>query len=1013
MILDALVLDGLTQDIIIGAVHISRWNLHQVNAALMDRFAASRPPDESRPQPVGLAAILPIINDLDEDSFGDLAAYPVVNPTIPDGDSSYGGPSDLQQRMQELVAKFDDIFASKVGNSAARVPPMTLELEENAVMSKALQLPVRSQCREHNEALQEQLAELQAVGVIEAVNTQYFSQVLLVRKADKSLRFCVDYRHINKITKSQPFPLPNIPLLLQSLQGNKYFSVIDLTAGYHQCPLDADAQAFSAFKTAQGIFMFTRVPFGFKQAPGYFQKIMQDLVLHGLVGKICLVYIDDIIVWGKTDEEILTNTQIVFERLRKFELKIKKSKCRLGVTTVQYVGHIVSETGIRMSDERKEAVLRMQQPTTVTDLRRFLGTTNYFRAFIQNYAQITAPLYALDCHGPKAKKHPVTWTTEADDAFVSTRQAIADASTLTYLKDEGEVRLYTDASDFAIGAHLVQVDEEGVEHTVSFYSKRLTAVEQRWNTSEKEMYAVIMAVKKLHTFIGGRPFIVMTDHRNLSFWQTPSASPKVERWRQLLSVYDITWRVIPGSENVMADALSRLLAMYATTAQPTLLPVIATMSTTEPAAKKQRARQHKSSEPPINLACVHGDAEGHFKLDKTLEKLKARGITWPGMARHVADFIRSCPVCQRSSTAPSHSHGATFTLKAARPNELVAMDTVGPLDVDTYGFAYVLVFVDHMTSFVRAYPLFSTEAKECAKRLVEYMCREGIPKNLHSDRGTQFVNAVIAETTRFFRVQQSFSTAYSHEENGVVERTIKDLRNQLLAYLLDSKGTLSNWSDAIPMVERILNTKVCSYTGVTPAAMKFGHANALEVGVFADTPPEGDISSSDYLAQIKWFQELVIGNLPAPTASTSSAATKFEEGDLILVDRVVRLKKQVDEPLRDGPFLVLRQSGDRVSYENYQTSKVSTVHVSRCRKYHPRGDPWVELRAAMAAAGSYEVEEILSHQKIRTSYKFIVKYLGYDPPEEDSSKNLSLRATQAFRRYADKNPELRHLVLGE
>ncbi len=998
--IEAFVLDDLAEDIIIGGLHISRLQLHSVSAALLDRYAESCHDAAEVPC---LLSMLPLIYDSGEDDLGDLEAYPLVKVDIVNGDASYGGPDQLQQQMRSLVQDFQDIFATKVRDTPALVPPLILELDEGAKLTKALQLPVRSQCPEHNAALEEQLGDLLVVGVIREVNSQYFSQVLLVRKADGTLRFCVDYRFVNQITKAQPYPLPNIPLLLQTLAGNKYFSVVDLTAGYHQCALAEESQDLSAFKTAQGIFKFTRVPFGLKQAPGYFQRIMQDVVLKGLIGKICVVYIDDIITWGKSEAEILENTRVVFQRLRQHLLCIKLIKCKLGVTCVKFVGHMVSASGISMSDERKTAVLGMKKPSTVKELRRFLGTTNYFRRFIPNYAHVTGPLTALDRYGPKAKQHPLEWTEEADEAFQRTRQAIADAVTLSFLRDSGEIRLYPDASEYAIGAHLVQLDEEFEECTISFYSKRLNDVEQRWNVSEKEMFAVIMAVRKLHTYIGGRAFVVITDHRNLTFCLTPSASSKVERWRQLLSVYDISWRLIPGLDNVNADNLSRLLAMSVSTAEE------------NPKSKRPRiGTTSEPSDPPQNLAQFHGDVVGHFKLDKTLEKLASLNISWPGMRKHLADFIKSCPICQKTSTAPTYSHGNTFTLKTARPNDLVAIDTVGPFDTDTYGFSYVLVLVDHMSAFVRAYPLKSTEAKECAKRMVEYMCREGTPKQLHSDRGTQFVNSVISEVTRYFKLLHTTSTAYSHEENGIVERTIRDLRNQLSAYLYEAKNAGINWSDAIPIVERILNTKVCTYTGVTPAAMRFGNCNALEVGIFAEADPQGDIVSDDYLTQIKWFQDLIMDKLPTTHERTPSAdPTTFKEGDLILVERTTRLKKNVAEPLRDGPFLVLKQAGSRVSYENYQTSKVSTVHVSRCRRYQPRGDPWTELRDAMQASGTYLVEEIVSHSKIRSKYRFMVKYVGYDEPEEDFSTNMSLRKTEAFKRYVESHPELQHLLLAE
>ncbi len=311
------------------------------------------------------------------------------------------------------------------------------------------------------------------------------------------------------------WPLPNIAQLIRRVGGHKFYTVVDLTSGYHQCPMTLRAQRLTAFISSGSLQHFTRLPFGLKGAPSYFQKVMADEVLKGLVGSILEVYIDDVIIFGNTEKEIIERTQAVFDRFRKFNIHIKKAKCKFGLRSVQYVGYVLSEHGFCMSEERKKTILQIPRPENVGKLRTFLGMTSYLRQFIHNYANIVGPLHAMNKLG--ARSRALLWTVESVKSFELLRTAIHEAAKLEHLTPIGQIRLYTDASDYAIGAHLVQVDSAGVERTISFSSQLLNKTERNWSVTDKEMFAVIMAVTKFHLFIGGRPFTVMIDHRNLQF----------------------------------------------------------------------------------------------------------------------------------------------------------------------------------------------------------------------------------------------------------------------------------------------------------------------------------------------------------------------------------------------------------------------------------------------------------------------------------------------------------------
>lgn len=1018
----ALVMPSLQYDIIMCAQDIVEYQLLDFLKDKLTRWYKSQPDNKWRH--MGSIASVQVISDDGEDGFGSAEAYPFQDTQSSTTDvPHYAGPAQLQHGFSNLVDQFLDIFKDSVSSTPAKVTPFDLKLLPGAVMPKAMRAKARVHCMEHEQSIDEQVQELTRLGVIKQFNGEFYSQVLLVKKSDGALRFCIDFRFLNHISQDLKWPLPSIHTMLRRVGNHKYFTVLDLTSGYHQCPMTPRAQKLTSFITARGLHHFTRLPFGLKGAPSYFQHVMSHEVLHGLIYNICEVYIDDIIIFGDTEEEILDRTKQVFERFRQFNIHIKRSKCRFGLESINYVGHVLSKAGISMSDERKAAVLGIPRPDTIAQLRTFLGMTGYFRQFIHNYSQIVVPLHAMNSVGNKHRK--LAWTAETDLAFQNLRSAVHDSAKIEHLSGDGQIKLYTDASDYAIGAHLVQLDGEGKERTISFASQLLGKVERNWSVTDKEMFAVIMAVKKFNLFIGGRPFLVMIDHNNLQYWQTASASAKVERWRQLLSVYDIRYEFLPGTKNVVADAMSRLIA------QPVKV-----------AAAKTRRKPPKppdsiSSSPTVaptptpitpshDIAQFHSGTAGHFKLNTTLKKLKAAGISYPGMVVEVRKYIESCDVCQRLAyRKPIQGH--TYSLQEHLPDELVSIDTMGPINEDRFGYKYVLVMIDNMSKFTRLFPVRSTQAEECAPRLLEYICKDGLPKKLHSDSGKQFMNYLMAELAHYINIKMSFSTADSHEENGVVERVIKDVRSQLQSYCID-RGEVQDWSLILPLVERLINTKINDRTGHTPAALKFGRANALELPPFDVLPDNAHVfnTASEFLDSISKFQEVLIAKHAESLQANQNDADNpnltrnfnvFKAGDLILVDKIDRHKSELLETLRMGPYLVRQQSNTTVTYEDHSTNRVKDVHISRCHIYHPRGSVAEALSTSRELQQIYEVEGIVSHKFQPKSSKSIkavlilVKWTGYDEPEWNTiHNNATLRNNIHFINYAQQCPDLKKFI---
>jgi hypothetical protein len=1007
MMINALVSPKLQYDIILSVQDIARHGLVDFLGDKIKSWFKESPEDNWNH--MGSVAAVQIISDDGEDGFGSAEAFPLRTDQASTPDMPhFEGPERLQHSFAQLVDQFDEIFKDTVSDKPARVTPFDLKLLPGAVMPKAMRAKARIHCLEHENSIEDQVKELSRLGVVKQFNGDFYSQVLLVRKSDGALRFCIDFRFLNKISQDMKWPLPCIHTMLRRVGKHKYFSVLDLTSGYHQCPMTARAQKLTSFITARGLHHFTRLPFGLKGAPSYFQHVMSYEVLKDLCFVICEVYIDDIIIYGDTEEEILERTAQVFNRFREFNIHIKRSKCRFGLESIQYVGHILSKSGISMSEERKAAVLGIPRPETVGQLRTFLGMTGYFRQFIQNYAHIVGPLHTMNSSGNKNKGKALQWTSETDSNFQALRLAIHNAAKIEHLNPTGQVKLYTDASNYAIGAHLVQLDDEGKERTISFASQLLNKIERNWSVTDKEMFAVIMAVKKFNLFVGGRPFVVMIDHNNLQYWQTASASAKVERWRQLLSVYDITYEFLPGTKNVVADAMSRLIPQSVQVAAVTSRAIICSDQQVVPT--------------PPDISQYHSGPAGHFKFLTTMKKLRAAGINYPDLEKHVRMYIKSCDICQRLSSRKS-IQGHTYSLQESLPDEVVSVDAMGPINEDRFGYKYVLVFIDNMSKFTRLYPVRSTQAEECAPRLLEYICKDGLPKKLHSDGGSQFVNYMITELAKYINVKMTFSTAYSSEENGIVERVIKDVRAQLQSYCIERKE-VKDWSLILPLVERLINTKINDRTGHTPAALKFGRQNALELPPFDVLPGNAHVfnTASEFLESISKFQAVLIAKHAESLKINQSELNRpettrnfhlFKAGDLILVDHEDRHKSQLLETLRSGPFLVRDQSKSIVTYEDHFTNRVKSTHISKCHEYHPRGSVADALSLTRELQDKYEVESVVSHKfepktsKAQKAVHILVKWTGYAEPEWNTiHNNATLRNNIHFIQYARQHADL-------
>lgn len=391
-------------------------------------------------------------------------------------------------------------------------------------------------------------------GIISPSCSPWAAPVVLVKKKGGGFRFCVDYRKLNEVTRKDAYPLPRIDDALDSLSNACWFSTLDLTSGYWQVEVDPKDRHKTAFTTRQGLFEFNVLSFGLCNAPSTFQRLM-DLILADLQWTTCLVYLDDIIVFGRTFHEHLTRLDGVLEKLRQANLKVKPSKCNLFSTQVHYLGHVISSEGVMPDPAKVEAVREWPIPANQTEVQSFIGLASYYRRFVRGFADTARPLHQLAEKGRRFR-----WTEECQVAFDRLKTSLVTAPVLAYPDPSKIFILDTDASDVGIGAVLSQ-EEGGMERVVAYASRALTKQERKYATTKKELLSMVAFTKHFKHFLLGKEFVLRTDHNSLRWLHNfQGLEGQLARWIEQLANFQ--YRIVhrPGKLHSNADALSRLPA---------------------------------------------------------------------------------------------------------------------------------------------------------------------------------------------------------------------------------------------------------------------------------------------------------------------------------------------------------------------------------------------------------------------------------------------------------------------
>lgn len=737
---------------------------------------------------------------------------------------------DMDPRLQQVLDSYVDVFKPlPAGLPPARAVDHRIELEPGT--SPPFKATYRMSPLELDE-LRTQLEDLLAKGFIQPSKSPFGSPVLFVRKKDGSLRLCMDYRSLNKITIKNRYPLPRIDELLDRLHGSNVFSKLDLASGYHQIRVAPEDVPKTAFRTRYGLFEWLVLPFGLTNAPSTFSALMAD-VLQPHRDKYAEGFLDDILIHSATMEEHVGHVRAVLETLRQHHLFAKRSKCEFGVSKVDFLGHTISGEGINVDKKKIEAITQWPRPTTSTQVRSFVGLCNFYRRFVKDFAKIAAPLTSAQT--------TFTWGPEEERAFNELKTALTTAPVLLTPDFSLPFHVYTDASQFAIGATLLQDQGNGLQ-PVAYESRKLNPAERRYAVHEQEMLAVVHALRTWRCYLEGTKFKVNSDNLSLKYLATqPHLTGRQARWMEFLQQYDVTIEHKAGKDN-LADPLSRRPDL-----QSISLPTTTDFHDRLHSAYKDDEYLRK---PPTFLQC--GDdglwrrdqliyvpnrsnlredliqehhvpiIAGHQGVDKVLDAL-SRNFWWPAMRTSVNAFIAACEECQRNKPNNHSPAGLLQPLPTPTTNwEEVTMDLITALPTTPRGYDAILVVVDRLSKMLCLVPTKKTvSADQLATLFINNVFRHhGIPRAIISDRDPRFTSQFWTALFQTLGTTLKMSTAFHPQTDGQTERANRTIEELLRAYVNDRAD---NWDLHLPLVEFAYNNSRQASTHQSPFYLNYGH----------------------------------------------------------------------------------------------------------------------------------------------------------------------------------------------
>lgn len=890
--------------------------------------------------------------------------------------------ADTPKEIMNLVQEFKELFQIGPVQPTTRDTQHIINITSNKIIHERC-FPMNPRKKK---LLYDIVEDLLNTGVISPSTSAYSTSPIIVEKPDKKPRLCMNFQSINAMTTDESAVLPRIQDALKDLTQAKYFTTLDLKSGYWQIPMDPASKKYTAFSTPDGAsYEYNVMPFGLKNAPGSFQKLMTAEVLVGFIQQFVIVYLDDIVIYSDNLEEHYEHVRLVFERLAMHNLKIAGEKCQLATTDIEYLGyHIKGEETVPLS-KHKIQIKNFTMPQNKKQVQSFLGICNWLREYIPRLAELTAPLSDLLKKDSKFKL-----TEKQFEAFENTKIAVENSTPLHRPDYSKKFILQTDSSGIGMAALLYQQQGEQ-KHIIAHASAKFSKTTQKYHINEQECLAIVWAIKMFRGYLEDKPFTVRTDSKALTWLaKFKDHRSKLMRWALLLQEFSFEVEHIPGRENQLCDYLSRnpalcpyeeftdedrmlapaniniinkdkLLDQIQKVQQSTehirrtvrMLENLETeMNLGQGPTTKQEKRLHKTLCFKNGLLCkispegeriivprklqdrviyLYHDEENaaHPGIDETYNKIRKQ-FYWGYQKNSIADYIRKCKICgvcktqQKQETAPLRANNPKY------PFQVISMDILGPYTpaADKTDAKYILVCEDIFSKWVEAKALKNVYAKDVTLFLQnEIIARYGNPEILITDNGGAFKGNILKKFCENQNITQQF-TAIHHQQANPVERRIQELKKVLR--VLTYKKRANSWEEYLPRALQTLRSRICRATGQSPAAIILGY----------ELPPPGEWTEKWPLVRENLTKEERQKKNKAITRkqskyinneinNESEPKVELDVGDMVNI-RAWQKNKGPFSPAWNGSHEIVKKIND-VVYEVLVNDKQVPVHINDMR----------------------------------------------------------------------------------
>ena len=782
--------------------------------------------------------------------------------------------------------------------------------------------PVHSRFRRLNpqklSAAKASFAEMERMGICSKASSPWASPLHMVSKSDGSWRPCGDYRRLNLITEPDHYPMPNIIDITNNIGKSRVFSKLDLLKGYFQVPVHPPDVPKTAIVTPFGNYVFHYSTFGLRNSGATFQRMMNSIFGH-LPNVV--VYIDDMLIFSEDIHQHEQHLRQVLSLLQQNGLIVRQDKCVFAAPVVEFLGHEISGDGIRPLSSKVKAIQDYPTPTTIKELQTFLGMVNYYHRFLPMAASKMASLYNVLAKKPKS----LLWDTEQHTAFIKTKQALVDATTLCHPLPGAPLILTTDASNLAIGA-VLEMLVNGVSHPLAFYSRTLHKAERNYSTFDRELLAIHHAIRHFRHMVEGTTFTIQTDHRSLVTALTKSGdawSPRQQRHLSAIAESGGKLTYLPGSKNPVADALSRITINDIQAGIDYQALAVEQQNDPESEAYRTSITNLTWEYIPINNAQVLCDVStgrprpfvptsfrrkifdvvhelSHPSIRSTIKLIKAKFV-WHTMAKDIRDWARTCDACQRCKV---QRHTRTDIGTFPQPQRRFAhihVDIVGPLPASD-GFRYLFTIIDRSTRWPEATPMTDESASSCAAALLSsWISRFGLPEHITSDRGGAFISGLWTSLSNLLGIQLHHTTAYHPQSNGMVERCHRTLKAALM-----TRCSTPDWAYQLPWV--LLGMRTIPKEGLQTSAAEMVYGQPLIVpGEFFPQLPSTTSCQSAELQSARWSARQFTPCHPTRHSQKDS----YIPDELLTSDNVFVRQDLVKPPLSPpykGPYQVLQRN---------------------------------------------------------------------------------------------------------